>query len=95
MSSQLAPEGAETLREQAVKRLRKQHDFKVHLLIYVAVNSFLVVIWWMTGVGFFWPAFPIFGWGIGVVANAYDAYGSDTPTESQISREIDRLRQQH
>ena len=93
MSDQLTPVGAETLREQAVKRLRKQHEFRMHLLIYVAVTSFLVVVWWMTSTGFFWPVFIIFGWGIGVVANAFDAYGRETPTESQIGREMDRLRQ--
>lgn len=93
MSVQNTPE-AESLRDLAVKRLRKQHDFKIHLLIYVLVNAFLVVIWSMSGTGFFWPVFPIFGWGIGVAANAFDAYGRETPTESQITREMDRLRGQ-
>lgn len=93
MGVQNTPE-AESLRDLAVKRLRKQHDFKIHLLIYVLVNAFLVVIWSMSGTGFFWPVFPIFGWGIGVAANAFDAYGRETPTESQITREMDRLRGQ-
>jgi 2TM domain len=80
------------LRERAVKRLRQQHDFRVHLAIYVSVNLFLVAIWWFTGAGFFWPAFPLFAWGIGVAANAWEAYGRENPTEEQIQREIDRLR---
>ena len=61
------------LRELAVKQLKKQADFRVHLMIYVLVNAFLTVIWAMTGAGFFWPIFPIVGWGIGVAANAWDA----------------------
>jgi hypothetical protein len=84
--------GEQALRERAVKRLKKQSDFRVHVLIYLMVNAFLVVIWAMTNPGFFWPIFPIAGWGIGVVANAWDAYGRDVPTESQISREMERLR---
>ncbi|MDP3892693.1 2TM domain-containing protein [Nocardioides sp.] len=85
------PEDA-TLRELAVKRLKKKSDFRTHLMIYVMVNTFLVVIWAMTGSGYFWPVFPIVGWGIGVVANAWDVYGGgDTPTEGQINREIERL----
>lgn len=84
--------GEQSLRERAVKRLKKQSDFRVHVLIYLMVNTFLVVIWAMTDAGFFWPIFPIAGWGIGVVANAWDAYGRDVPTESQISREMERLR---
>ena len=83
---------SEGLRDRAVKRLKKKSDFRIHLLIYVMVNIFLVVIWAMTGAGFFWTVFSIVGWGIGVVANAWDAYGGgDDPTESQISREMDKL----
>lgn len=81
----------EELRERAVRRLKKKRDFHIHLTIYVMVNAFLLAIWAMTGSGFFWPIFPIVGWGIGVVANAWDAYGEDVPTEGQISREMDRL----
>ncbi len=60
--------------------------------MYVKVNEFLLTIWAMSGVDFFRPIFVMAGWGIGVVANAFDAYGSDVPTEDQISRQMDRLR---
>jgi hypothetical protein len=84
--------GAEELRERAVRRLRKQRDFHVHVTIYLAVNLFLVAIWWFTGAGFFWPVFPIFAWGIGVVANAWEVYGRAEPTEERIQREMNRLK---
>ena len=74
-----------------MKRLKKKSDFKIHLLIYVTVNAFFVTVWAMTGSAFFWPIFPIAGWGIGVIANAWDAYGRDVPTESQIRHEMDKL----
>jgi hypothetical protein len=80
------------LRDRAIKRLKKQADFRAHLLIYLLVNGFLVVIWAVTGAGFFWPVFPIVGWGIGVAANAWDAFSRDIPTETQIKREMDRMR---
>jgi hypothetical protein len=83
------------LRVRAVRRLKKQRDFRVHLLIYVLVNAFLVVIWAMSspfgGAIFFWPIFPIVGWGIGVAVSGYDAYGRDTLTEDRIQREMNRL----
>jgi 2TM domain-containing protein len=79
-------------REQAIKRLKKRRDFYGHLLVYALVNGFLVTIWMITGRhGFFWPIFPMAGWGIAVVLNAWDVYRSDTFTEEQIRREIDRL----
>jgi len=41
-----------------------------HVRAYVAVNVMLVAIWALTGAGYFWPIWPILGWGIGVVADA-------------------------
>lgn len=79
------------LRERALVRLKKKHDFHVHLAIYLVVNAMIVAVWAMTSAGFFWPIFPMVGWGIGVMANAWDAYGSDEPSERQISREMERL----
>ena len=80
------------LRQVALGRLKKQSDFWLHLMIYLMVNGFLVVIWAMTGVPFFWPVFPIFGWGIGVAANAWDVFLRPEPTEAQLQREMARLR---
>jgi hypothetical protein len=83
------------LREQAIRRLKKRRDFKGHVLIYVLVNAFLVVIWAMTSDGgFFWPVFPLVGWGIGVVANGYDVYVAEDITEAQIEREMQHLEHQ-
>jgi hypothetical protein len=82
----------DVLRERAIKRLKKRRDFSGHLLVYVLVNAFLVVIWAMTDPnGFFWPVFPIVGWGVGVVMNAWDVYRNDEFDEEQIRREIERL----
>jgi 2TM domain len=82
----------DALREAAVTRLRKKRDFGMHVLIYLLVNSFLVVIWAVTGSDFFWPIFPIAGWGIGLAANAWDVYGRRPISESEIRREMERLR---
>jgi 2TM domain len=84
--------GDDALREAAVTRLRKKRDFGMHALIYLLVNGFLVVIWAVTGGDFFWPIFPIAGWGIGLAANAWDVYGRRPISEAEISREMDRLR---
>lgn len=81
-----------SLRAQAVKRLKKRRDFHAHLLVYFLVNTFLVVIWAVTSPGgFFWPVFPIVGWGIGVVMNAWDVYFSEDFGEDDIRREMEHL----
>ena len=84
------------LRDRAMKRLKKRRDFRGHLLVYALVNAFLVVIWAMTTPdSFFWPVFPMVGWGIGVVMNAWDVYVAQNFTEDEIHREMRRLQQGH
>ena len=74
------------------ERLKKRRDFHGHVLIYLLVNAFLVVIWAVTSPGgFFWPIFPMVGWGIGVVMNAWDVYFAEEIGEDDIHREIERL----
>jgi 2TM domain len=80
------------LRSAAVTRVRKKQDFRAHVLAYVLVNAFLVGIWAVTGADFFWPVFPILGWGIGVAFNAWDVYGRKPLSEDQIQEEMRRMR---
>ena len=78
------------LRERALVHLKKKRDFYGHLLVYVLVNSTLVAVWAMTSGGFFWPVFPMLGWGIGVIMNAWDVWRGDFTAE-QIAEEMRRL----
>jgi class 3 adenylate cyclase len=45
-------------------------NVRVHATIYVVVNVMLVAIWAASGGGYFWPIWPILGWGIGLGAHA-------------------------
>jgi hypothetical protein len=80
------------LRLKAITQLRKRADFRTHVFIFVLVNSLLVVVWAVTGAPFFWPIFPILGWGVGLAANAWDVYRPDPVTEERVQREMGRLR---
>ena len=86
------PRTDDELRAAAVRSVKKKQDFRGHLVVYVLVNAMLVGIWAVTGAGFFWPIFPILGWGIGVAMNAWDVYGRRPASEEQIQQEIERLR---
>ena len=85
------PKEGEDLRQEAIARLEKKRELIGHLLAYVMVNTLLIVIWALTGRGFFWPVFPLMGWGIGLIFHAWDVYGRG-PSEDRIRREMDRLR---
>ena len=65
MTNVQSPTDQPTLRDQAITRLHKRSELRVHLLAYVLVNAFLLMVWAMTGSGFFWPVFPLACWGIG------------------------------
>ena len=84
--------GPTDLREQAITRLRKRRELQAHVLAYVMVNLFLNGIWLVTNPGgFYWPIFPLFGWGIGLAFHIRDVYSPETPAEEEIAREMQRL----
>jgi hypothetical protein len=81
----------EELRKEAVQRLQQRSDFWVHFTGYVIFNAALVLVWFMMGGnGFFWPVFPILGWGIGVVFHSLEVFRRP-PTEERIRQEMQRL----
>ncbi len=80
----------EVLRTAAVKRLKEKRDFRNHAAAYVIVNSMLVAIWALSSGGYFWPIWPILGWGIGLAFNAWAVYFQRPITEDDIRKEIER-----
>lgn len=79
------------LRRLAIDQLRKKRGLQAHIIAYVSINVLLVAIWYFTGQHFFWPVFPIFGWGIGLAFNVWDVYMPERMTEERIAREMQRL----
>jgi hypothetical protein len=82
----------EDLRQLAIAQLRKKREVQAHALAFVTVNLFLVTIWALTGSGFFWPIFPILGWGIGLAFHIWDVYSPERMSEERIQREMQRIR---
>lgn len=80
----------EERREAAIGRLKAKRDFRTHLAAYVIVNAGLVVIWALSGAGYFWPIWPILGWGIGLAFNAWAVYVQRPITEDAIRAEMTR-----
>src|SRR3954471_15164645 len=48
----------------------QRREFVEHLRSYLSIMALLVVIWALTGMGYFWPIWPILGWGLGIVSHA-------------------------
>lgn len=80
----------EVRRNAALKRLKAKRDFKNHAAVYVIVNTLIVIIWAASGAGYFWPMWPILGWGIGLALNAWSVYFERPITEEDIRSEMAR-----
>jgi hypothetical protein len=79
----------------AAPRARRRHrgPDRDHLRAYLAVNLMLVAIWALTGAGYFWPIWPILGWGIGIVADSGGRLGRPCrPRSSNPGSSTARLR---
>ena len=88
----MATDDTDTAREMAIQRLKAKRGFSAHFTVYVLVNLLLIFIWAVTGRGYFWPVWPIAGWGIGVAMHAWAAFLSKPITEEEIRREMERGR---
>jgi hypothetical protein len=79
-------------REVARRRLQVRRDFGSHLIAYVLVNLALVAVWAFTGAGYFWPAWVICLWGIGLALHAWDVFMRRPVTEADVDAELSRHR---
>ena len=77
-------------RAAAIQRIEAKREFGLHALVYLLVNTLLIIIWAASGAGYFWPIWPIAGWGIGVVLHAWTTYGQRPISEADIADEIQR-----
>lgn len=76
-------------RQWAIGRIRAKQAFWVHLAVYIAVNTLLVVIWAASSSDQFWPVWPMLGWGIAIVAHAVRVFlGPREISEERIDREL-------
>jgi len=56
---------------QAREYVRKLRRFYTDAFIYGIVNIGLILIWAISGGGYFWPIWVIIGWGIGLGIHAF------------------------
>jgi hypothetical protein len=81
-----------TARGLAIKRVKDKRDFTTHAVTYLVVNTFLILVWYLSGAGYFWPGWVLAGWGIGLVLNGWEVYGRKPISEADIEREMRQSR---
>ncbi len=89
---------SDTLRAIAEERVNAKVRFYRNLTSYVIVNAFLAVINYIFTPDFWWVAFPVFFWGIGVFVDFIKAFvvhgkfDSESYRERKIEEEMEKLR---
>ncbi len=53
------------------------------LAIYAAVNLVLILVWAISGAGYFWPLWPLLGWGLGLAKHHIRHGAGRAPRPSQ------------
>jgi 2TM domain-containing protein len=67
-AAQRAEEAHEQRRSERFARGQRA-GFRIHATVFVAVQLMLVVVWGLTGAGYPWFLYPLFGWGVGLAAH--------------------------
>lgn len=84
----------EKLREKADKIAEEKVGFYIHFSVYIAVNIFIVALWYFTSgpSSFPWFIFPLFGWGIGIVAHGVGAFAGGSFQERIAEKEYNKMK---
>jgi fatty acid desaturase len=78
--------------EQARKQVERKRKFRADLVSYVVINAFLIGVWAATGMGYFWPAWVLAGWGVMLVLDAWNVFFRRPVTPTEIENELRRGR---
>ena len=79
--------------QRAKKRVAAKFRFYIHLGVYIAVNSLLIIINLSTSTQSFWFKWPLIGWGIGVLFHALGVFvfsGRSDIKQQMIEKEMRR-----
>ena len=71
--------------EREVNRRLRRHRVWVHLRNFAGINSVCIAIWAMTGGGYFWPEWVIFGTALPMIG--YIATNAETDDEKKARKE--------
>lgn len=76
--------------DQARKRVERKRKFTADLVAYVVINAFLIVVWAASGMGYFWPAWVLAGWGVLLALDAWNVFYRRPVTRTDIENELRR-----
>ncbi len=83
---------SEQQRRHAIARIRAKQQLGVHALVFALMGAYFIFLWARSGSAVFWPAWAMFGWGIGLAGHAFHVLGWQRGiSEDRIRREVSRF----
>jgi hypothetical protein len=80
------------IRKTVRQELQARRDFWSHAFCYAVVNAVVVATWLMTGSGYFWPAWLIGLWGVGLLMHAWNTFVVRPVSDEDVEAELRRRR---
>ncbi|MBD2629483.1 MULTISPECIES: 2TM domain-containing protein [Nostocaceae] len=62
------------MKKQQISNSKKRKEFKSHLISFIVINGFLILLNLFTSPSYFWAIFPILGWGLGLLLHGIKTY---------------------
>jgi 2TM domain len=84
------PSAAPDDHRAAIKHIRAKRAFGLHATVYVTVNLLLIAVWALTGRGYFWPIWPVLGWGVGLGVHYWTVFFRRPISADEIRRELQK-----
>ena len=78
--------------EAAIERIEAKRGFRIHAAVYATVNLLLIVVWAITSRKYFWPIWPMLGWGAGLGVNYWRTFLRKPISDDEIRRELEKGR---
>jgi hypothetical protein len=73
-------------RSAAIVRIRRRRALITHAAVFAVVELALVLIWALTSRDYFWPVWPLLGWGLALGIHAAVALTRGPVTEADVAR---------
>ena len=79
-------------KEAATRRIRKRKKLNKQWQVYLFVNLILLLVWGLSGAGYFWPIWVILFWGLSLGWEQWRFNHPDKEiTEQEIEDEMGRM----
>lgn len=91
---------SDDLLKKAQKKVKKKKDFFSHLFIFIPCMAILFMVAFIaTPASPWWVVFPFLGWGMGIIGQYFEAFGTEHLNflgknweEDELEKEVMRLR---